>query len=37
MVLVVSNGRVVHRRPGFVRERWVEELVSAVERNLARQ
>jgi tetratricopeptide (TPR) repeat protein len=37
MVLVISNGRVVHRRPGFVRERWLEELVSAVERNLARQ
>lgn len=36
MVLVVSNGRVVHRRPGFVRERWVEELSSAIERNLAR-
>jgi thiol-disulfide isomerase/thioredoxin len=34
IVLVVNNGRVVHRRPGFVRERWVEEVASAVERNL---
>jgi len=36
MVLVVSNGRVVHRRPGSARERMLEELTSAVERNLGR-
>lgn len=36
MVLVVSNGRVVHRRPGFIRERWVEELKSAIDRYLGR-
>jgi len=36
-VLIVSPaGRVVHRRPGFVREQFVEGLVSAVERHLAR-
>lgn len=37
-VLIVSPaGRVVYRRSGFIRERFLEELVSAVERHLARQ
>lgn len=36
IVLVVYNGRVVHRRPGSVRDRMQEELTSAIERNLAR-
>lgn len=36
VLIVNASGRVVHRRPGFVRERFVEELASAVERHLSR-
>lgn len=36
VLIVNASGRVVHRRPGFVRERFVEELASAIERHLSR-
>jgi len=37
VVIVSPNGRVVHRRPGFVRERFAEDLISNVQRYLSRQ